>query len=257
MNYVKSLGSYFSAAANLFMPRKCVVCGRELGGFEKWLCVYCLADMPLTFFWQRAGNAAEQLFFGRVRIERCCSLFFYRGDFKKCLYSIKYDGNIRLGNYLGTMLGMELAKMERARVLPPVDCLVPVPLHWRKRLMRGYNQSEIICGGILKGLEAAGCSRVQQAAGHSPRICAELIRRVRFTGSQTRRERDERWRNVENAFMIRPSAARKFSSGREIPHVVVVDDVLTTGATIEACAMRLHEAFPCRISVATIAFAGE
>lgn len=257
MKQASTIKRAFSAMISLFMPRFCIVCGRELSYSEKGLCLYCLSGLPLTFFWDRIGNPAEQMFFGRVRIERCCSLFFYRGDYKKCLYSIKYEGNVRLGEYLGNILGRELSKMVNAGTMPYIDYLVPVPLHWRKKWKRGYNQSEYICKGILKGL----CGDLPHGRHlndkpQTTEICTKLIKRVKFTESQTTIMHDARWRNVENAFKINRNEVEKILSGKKTPHIVLVDDVLTTGATIEACAAQLLNAFPCRISIATLAFAG-
>jgi predicted amidophosphoribosyltransferase len=124
-----------------------------------------------------------------------------------------------------------------------VDFIVPVPLHWKKRLTRGYNQSEIIAKGIAKGLKTSGAG--------TPQVLGNLLKRAQFTKTQTAKDRLERWHNVSSAFRLN-------AKSKVIPppdsHLLLVDDVLTTGATLEACATILVEQLGCRVSIATLAY---
>ena len=281
----KWLVGYLYAAINIFVPRDCIICSKELRLFEKHLCTSCLADIPLSYSHLYSHSSAEELFYGRVKAEFVLPLMIYRGEYKRCLFSIKYKGNKGLGIALGKMLGNTLLSLlsdrfsSSATAPAPIDYIVPVPLHWRKRIKRGYNQAHIIAQGIVKSYRQRGCK--------PPVILHSLIRRRAFTATQTTKDRFERWRNVASAFQINRKALKhleRLQAGtqkaphhstnaasiahtintiqktnapqRGIPHFLIVDDVLTTGATIEACAqVLLHSLpFPCRLSIATLAY---
>lgn len=202
---------------DLLYPRRCAVCGVTLETDEQYLCEDCLKDMPLTYFWSWRENPAEKILWGRCRFETVSSLFYYhRESAYSCLTpKIKYGGNRKLGIYLGEMLGRHLAGN-----LPHIDCIVPVPVHPIKKWRRGYNQAEIIAAGIARKLEI---ERV-------PVITDVLVRR-RWSRSQTRTDVGNKWENVGKAFSLRRRNAGKLAE----KHVLLVDDVLTTGATAEAC----------------------
>ncbi|MEG0517377.1 MAG: hypothetical protein RR555_00730 [Bacteroidales bacterium] len=250
---------------NLFLPRSCAVCGRELLIHEQHLCLECYAGLPLTYFWNVKENPAEVVFWGRTQVERVYSLYFYVNDYRKPIHSLKYKANIGIGIYLGQMLGKKIAtnynfakhgKSESNKVSfcnsTPIDFIVPVPLHFRKKWKRGYNQSEIIAKGILKGI----------AAEYSiPQIIPNLLKRSHFTRTQTQKDRIHRWHNVADAFEINLRWLRKIQTekiqtehGSHTPHILLIDDVLTTGATLEACCNILHKHINCKISIATLAY---
>jgi ComF family protein len=216
----------------LFYPKLCEACGDALGVQEDVFCLSCLYRLPRTNYWAEAGNPVEQVFWGRVPVEHACSLFFFgKGSrYRKLLHKLKYDGKREIGIALGRQLGMEL---KNAPLYQSVELIVPVPLHPKKQYRRGYNQSEQIAAGIA------------QATGWQVDT-ASLIRTV-FTETQTRKSRVERWKNVSEVFLLQNAAAVAHK------HILLVDDVLTTGATLEACILQLQKAEGCTVSVATLA----
>lgn len=219
---------------DLCFPKVCAVCGRTLNYHEQHFCLECYADMPLTYFWSVADNPAERVFWGRCKVERVYSLFYYTENWRKPVHLLKYKGNTPIGLYLGEMLGGMIP-------LPcesPIDYIVPVPLHWRKKMKRGYNQAQIIARGVQKALATA-------------EILPNLLCRRSFTKTQTAKDRLERWHNVKDAFEPNPKCKRVPPEGS---HILLVDDVLTTGASLEACASILVEHYGCRVSIATLAY---
>lgn len=252
-------------AADLLLPRVCVVCGDRLLLNEKIICLHCLADMPLTHFWKQRCNPMADRFNaviqqglekaweaeeqngpaalpgrGHERYAYATALFFYshEADYRHILYSLKYKGRVDVGRYFGRMLGTRLAV---ASVFKDVDCVMPVPLHWARRWRRGYNQAEVI------GMEVAEVLGV-------PLRCDALSRRRR-TRTQTKLDIQGKAANVAGAFVVRRPAVRSLKG---IRHILLIDDVFTTGATLHACFEALRAAFPpsVRISVATLAFVG-
>ncbi|MBR5073884.1 MAG: ComF family protein [Bacteroidales bacterium] len=224
--------------ADLFLKRECVCCGRQLEAFESDVCTFCLAELPSSYTWISEESPADKTFWGRTRIEKVTSLFLYNGKYRNLVYSIKYGGNIRLGARLGRMLGEVIAEED-------IDFIVPVPLHWRKKRKRGYNQSEEIGRGILLALREK-----------NPGIKMEkrLLKRKDFTPTQTRKDRADRWTNVRDAFRVNLKRAKALTGNGKVPKILICDDVLTTGATLDACASLLHEALDCKISIATLAY---
>ena len=166
------------------------------------------------------------------------SLFYYSrdNDYKELLHAVKYGGNVATGRWLGRILGEKM----REAAYPMPDVIVPVPLHWRRQWKRGYNQAEVIARGISEGL-----------SGDIP-VLTDILRRVRYSTSQTRMSVGSKWENVSGAFVLRDiKTAAERLSGR---HVLLVDDVLTTGATAEACWDALRVIPDIRVSYASIAF---
>ncbi len=226
---------------DLLFPKECAVCGRVLNYHEQHFCLECFADMPLTWFWNVVENPAERVFWGRAKVERVYSLFYYTDKWRTPVHQLKYKGNTAIGRYLGSMLG------EKISLEGPeggaIDYIVPVPLHWRKRLKRGYNQAEAIAQGIARGIQEGDCRK--------PPVVPDLLERKSFTVTQTAKDRLDRWHNVERAFELNGRCCTVPPPGS---HVLLVDDVLTTGATLEACASILVEQLGCRVSIATLAY---
>ncbi|MDE6872275.1 MAG: hypothetical protein K2O58_05005 [Bacteroidales bacterium] len=250
------------AVADVLVPRHCAVCGRKLLVNEKHLCIYCHDDMPLTYNWNLVYNPMADRFNAMIQrgLERyepysfAASLFFFRSGsgYRNICYGLKYQGNIRIGRHFGKILGGKLASAEHFR---DVDAVVPVPLHWTRHWRRGYNQAETIAQCVASELGAP--------------LYKDMLVRRRRTRTQTRLDVGQKSRNVSGAFgfsrRFRKSAGLEIqehgqdSSGNKytggIKHILIIDDVFTTGATLNACYSALRSAFPpeVRISVATLA----
>lgn len=244
MNLVEGLEKCGRLLFDLCFPRICAVCGVPLNCHEQHFCLECFADLPLTYFWNMEETPAERGFWGRCPVERVHSLFYYTENYRKAVHQIKYNGNIPLGLHLGQMLGERILQYPGAS---PIDYIVPVPLHWRKKLQRGYNQAEIVAKGIRKGIE----DFLPDRTSCSPQVIPDLLRRKAFTATQTVKDRISRWENVKGAFESNPRCKLHPLPGS---HILVCDDVLTTGATLEACAAILVEEFGCKVSIATLAY---
>ena len=131
---------------DLCFPKICAVCGNTLNYHEQHFCLHCYADKTLTHFWNVVENPAERVFWGRCKVERVYSLFYYTNNWRNPVHQLKYKGNTPIGLYLGEMLGNKLPLPDS------FDYIVPLPLHWRKQMKRGYNQAETIARGIQRGL---------------------------------------------------------------------------------------------------------
>lgn len=219
---------------SLLFPRCCVVCGRPLAKGEECICAMCNINLPRTNYHLQKDNQVEQLFWGKIPLERATSFFFYRkgSDFRQILHQLKYGGQKEIGAIMGRYMASELTV---SGFFEGIDVIIPVPLHKRKQRIRGYNQSEWIARGI--------------SAVTGIRIDTEVIVRRKHTDTQTRKSTFERWENVDGIFELHHAESLK---GK---HLLVVDDVLTTGATTVACASRLVEIEGVRISVLTLAVA--
>ncbi|MBN2682167.1 MAG: ComF family protein [Bacteroidales bacterium] len=190
--------------------------------------------MPRTRFHNDENNAVCQLFWGRVKIEKATALFYYfkHSKYQSLIHQLKYKGKTDVGQELGKMLGGELL---RSGFLKDIDVLVPVPLHPKKEKKRGYNQSFYICKGIS---EVSGI----------PIDSNTLVRNV-YTETQTKRNRNDRYCNVKDAF------SNKHSENFSSKHILLIDDVVTTGATLESCSNKILEIANSKVSIASLAVA--
>ena len=236
------------AAGEIVLPRICLVCGQRLLLNERHLCLNCLADLPLTFYWSMSHNPMADKFNEMIqkggppaheRYAFAASLIFYHSEaeYRLIPYQIKYHGNTDAGRFFGRMLGSRLAASEQ---FADVDMVVPVPLHWTRRLKRGYNQAEVIASGVAESMGIP--------------LRTDLLKRRRRTRTQTKMEVEEKVGNVTGAFI----ASTESSTASDIRHILIVDDVFTTGSTLYACYSALRSVFPpsVRISIATLAFVG-
>ena len=221
--------------AELLFPRKCCVCGQELEMDEQHICRNCLSDIPYTYFWKWRENPAEQILWGRTYFQNVVSLFYYSrdNDYSHLVRKVKYENGIPLGQYLGRLLG-EFSR----EVFSDVDCIVPVPVHFFRLFGRGYNQAEVISRGISDGL------------GGVP-VESSLLRRIRYSFSQTKMSMETKWENVAGAFSLGRESVVERVQGK---HILLVDDVLTSGAPAQVCSELLQNIYGVRVSFATLAF---
>jgi len=225
--------NFFEDFTELFYPLLCITCDRKLFKQEKFICLHCFHDLPRTHFHSDPENKIAQLFWGRAMVENATSwLFFRKGSrYQKLIHFLKYKGLKEIGEEMGKLFGDELKNSP----FQESDVVIPVPLHVRKLKQRGYNQSEWIAKGIAYSL-------------NKPLMINNLIRDM-FTNTQTRKNRFERWQNVEGIFAVcDPSALAQ-------KHILVVDDVVTTGSTLEAAVVALLQAGASKVSIATLACA--
>ena len=237
-----------NALLDLFLPRECVVCGRILSVHERHVCVSCLADLPRTFFSKQRRNQMADRFNGLIArglnpelvggYSYATALFFYRSGtgYRDITRRLKYHSDLDAGRYFSEMLGKELAS---STLYSDVDLVIPVPLHWTRRWSRGYNQASVI-GKVL-----ASCLGVKSREN--------VLFRRRRTRTQTRLSLEGKATNVAGAFGV-----RRHSGVEKYSHILLVDDVFTTGATMMACYRALRAVLPVsvRISVATLACVG-
>lgn len=220
--------------AHLFYPHTCTGCGSDLIDKDNQLCLRCISQLPYTRFEQHANNPVEKLFYGRIKLEAASSCFYFTKEelVQHLIHQLKYKSNRDIGIYLGQLMGMSLLQSNRFQ---QIDALVPLPLFAAKERRRGYNQAAVICEGMIEILKI-------------PVVTGNVIRQ-RFTETQTKKHRAERWKNVEDSFtVLNPQAL----TGK---NVLLVDDVVTTGATLEACGQTLLQQTDCKLSVATLAHA--
>jgi len=220
--------------AGLFLPRRCAGCDAGLLGFEQCLCLICESDLPRTRFHDDPLNSVEQLFRGKVELVAASAFLHFAptGMVQRMLHRLKYQHDMQLGMMLGRSMADDLKDSSR---FADVDALLAVPLHPRKEHIRGYNQSQVLVNGMRQRWPL-------------PSIGKGLVRVVR-TPSQTKRSRLDRWLNVKEAFHLPdPELLR----GK---HVLLVDDVVTTGATLEGCVKALATVPEIRISLYAVACA--
>ncbi|MDD2634136.1 MAG: ComF family protein [Bacteroidales bacterium] len=216
----------------LIFPYVCEACGVALGKNEPPVCFNCLYEIPRTDYCVNEDNPITHLFTGRIKIERGTALFhFYKGSrFRKLLHALKYRQKPEIGILLGKELGAEILSSGNYN---DIDYIIPVPLHPKRQKQRGYNQSEMIGKGI-------------SSVTGIPMLIDVLLRNVE-TITQTKMTREERWHNVSGKFIIK--------NGNKIQnkHVLLIDDVVTTGSTLEACGETLLNVQELKLSIAVLA----
>ncbi len=219
---------------SLLYPNACLTCGNSLYAGERIICTLCRYKLPVTNFHLLQDNPVSKSFWGRVQIESAASYLYFRktGLTQKLIHHIKYRARKEVGVYLGELFGHELSS---SQLFEGVELIIPVPLHKRKLKKRGFNQSELIAIGISKTFKK------ELDTNH-------LFRRTHST-TQTRKSRWERWQNVENIFGTNNPKAL------ENKHILLVDDVITTGSTLEACVYTLLQIQGVKVSIGTIAYA--
>ena len=270
----------FAAALDFLLPRKCVVCESILGPAEMHICSDCLEDLPRTYYWIRKFNpmadkfnaliqkwvedgltarengclaASEGCIPTREHYAYAAALFFYRTDsgYSNISRQLKYHGDIPTGRCFGRMLGEKIAVAEHFK---DVDAVIPIPLHWTRKWSRGYNQAEILAREVATAIGAP--------------LRTDILERRRRTRTQTKLTIKGKAANVKGAFRVRAHIRQSLNSNTkkadapvisDLKHLLIIDDIFTTGSTALACYCALREVFPpsIRISIATLGFVGQ
>lgn len=231
-----SLKNVLTDTFHLFYPHICTGCGSDLLNKNNLLCIRCISELPHTYFASHENNLIERIFRGRLVIHAAHSEFYFAKNelIQHLIHCLKYKGNKEIGICLGEITGNTLLKSGR---FGAIDYLIPLPLYADKEHKRGYNQAELICKGIYNS------SMIP--------VMANNVKRQRATATQTRKHRAARWENVEGSFMVRDPSLFK---GK---HLLLVDDVITTGATIEACGNAILNIEGTSLSIAALAHASK
>ena len=231
MSYLYDLWDDF---ISLLFPRLCYGCGNHLLRNEHLICTGCYVIIPRTNYHLLPDNPVAQLFWGRCRIENAAAFSYYNkgSRIRNLIHNLKYKGANELGPALGRIYGSSLASSDFVK---SVDMIIPVPLHPARQRSRGYNQSELIAAGLAEALSLP--------------VDTSILSRKKMSATQTRRSRYERWTNVEGIFQVNQG---ELLSGK---HILLVDDVITTGSTIEACVNELLKIEGVKVSVAAMAYA--
>jgi len=218
----------------LFFPQACYICGNSLFKNENIVCTRCLLHLPETGFHSELNNPVSRVFWGRVPLISATALYYYKkgGSVQQLIHQLKYHGHKEIGIYLGTLLGSEIKNLPQYQ---NIDCILPIPLHRKKLKKRGFNQAEMIAIGIGQVLQ----KDVDKAS----------VYRNISTDSQTKKSRYSRWENVGEIFKL------STDHGLTGKQILVVDDVITTGATMEGCLQTLLQIDGIQLSAAAIAFA--
>lgn len=229
---MKLLKEIKESLLQLLFPHICAGCGSDLLSRSNTLCMRCLHAMPETHFEGLAGNPVEKIFWGRLPLVSAAARYYFTREslMQHLMHRFKYRNDKELGLQLGKLMGDQLKNSGRFGA----DALVPLPLFPAKEKKRGFNQSALLCEGI--------------AAITGKPVWADVITRPQHTETQTKKGRIERWKNMEGKFFLREPER---VSGK---HLLLVDDVITTGATLEACGNELLRAGNVTLSVASLCF---
>ena len=232
---LKTIKQWLNAAADVVMPRSCPVCSQALDGDEEWLCRQCFANLPRTRYEEVEFNTMEQHFAGKVPIERATAYFFYEkgAPYSSILHDVKYHGLPKMGQWLANRA---VRDMEGSHFFDGIDVVTAVPLHRSKLARRGYNQSEYLARGIATALNV-------------PYV--EALKAIRPHSTQTHKGSMERWQNIQGNYSLRENPISQLTG----KHILLVDDVVTTGSTLTVCATLLKTIPDVKVSLFTLAAA--
>jgi len=225
---------WYTDLLGLLFPNLCNACGLTLYHSEHLICTKCLYDLPFTDYHQHAENRVAKQLWGRLPLNAAMAMLYFRKGAKvqNLIHNLKYNGRTDIGVLLGNMLG---ERLKTSALYQDVNFIIPVPLHHKKYKHRGYNQCTFIAEGMAEKMEIAFSEN-------------NLVRNT-ATESQTKKSRYTRYENMQDVFKINVPA---HVAGK---HILLVDDVITTGATLEACATALLNNGAAKVSIAALAFA--
>ena len=233
MNIIHHIKQYANDAIHLLYPHVCIGCGSDVIETSETLCAQCFAALPVTDYFLYANNAIERLFAGRIVIESAGSAFYFtkKSLLQNIMHELKYKGNLQAGLFIGKQTGIAMQQSGR---FTDVDIIVPMPLSNKRMQQRGYNQATIIARGISSIIK----KKVEDNA---------VVRRMN-TSTQTHKSRTSRWQNMQDVFAIKNEEAL---AGK---HVLLVDDIVTTGATLEFCSEAILLIENTKVSIVTAAY---
>jgi ComF family protein len=226
--------SYFNDFLSLIFPELCAACHVTLVSSEHVICTHCLYNLPYTNFHEQPDNIVAQQFWGKLPLAGAYALYYFNkgSNVQRMMHHFKYDGMHSIGNALGAIAGRQLNKSE---VFKNVDYIIPVPLYKKRLRERGYNQSECFADGLASKMGGT--------------VLANNLVRTVSTKTQTRKSRFARFENMQQVFAI------KHPQQLQNKHILLVDDIVTTGSTLEACGAELLKIPQLTLSIATIAYA--
>ena len=233
---MKYLSNILEDALQLFYPHVCAGCGDDLHGKLQLICFSCMQQLPYTDFAKIPNTQIEHIFYGRAKIESACSIFYFsKGQImQQLIHQLKYKGNQEIGIYLGKLMAEQLLNSGRFNNF---DAIIPLPMHPDKQKKRGYNQAEVLANGLSQKMNIP--------------LLNNMILRSKKTSTQTKKQRVERWTNVDGTFVIQNQSS---IIGK---HILLIDDVITTGATLEACINTILSVENTTLSIAVLAHASD
>ncbi|WP_456463648.1 ComF family protein [Lutibacter sp.] len=226
MNFLKDI-------FNIFFPEVCLCCYEALSYNDSTVCLTCRHDLPLTHFSFEKNNLVEKSFYGRVQIIAATALFYFfkKGKVQQLIHELKYNKQQQVGDFIGDWLGEEMAESNRFK---NIDYIIPVPLHRKKLKIRGYNQVTHFGKSLEKKLQIP--------------YNETFLVKISSTKTQTKKLRLDRWKNVQELFVVQNK------SHLENKHILLIDDIITTGATLEACCKAFEKIKNLKISIACMAY---
>ena len=218
---------------NIFFPKVCLCCHEHLLNNEATICLICRHDLPITNFSFEENNLVEKSFYGRIPIENATALFYFlkKGKVQQLIHELKYNKQQQVGTFVGNWLGAEMDESNRFK---NIDCIIPVPLHRKKLKTRGYNQVTTFGESLAKKLNIP--------------YNEDILIKISSTQTQTKIVRLDRWKNVQELFVIQNENNLKNK------HILLIDDIITTGATLEACCKSFKNIDGLKISIACMAY---
>lgn len=218
---------------HLFFPHNCEGCGTDILDDNSILCANCFLQLPETSFTDKQGNPVEKIFYGRIHVQHATSLFYYSKDsmLQHLITELKYHGNREIGVWIGRLMGQVSAASQN---FADVDAIVPLPLNPVREKKRGYNQAGLIASGM-------------QQVWDKPVITGAVARKI-FTETQTHKDRITRWQTMQGVFEI--TDENQLAS----KHILLIDDIVTTGATLESCGQIILNVPGTKLSIATAAY---